>query len=115
MCIRDRALPVYYNASDVFVLPSISESFPLVSLEAAACGVPIVISTGADAFIKDFGKGALFVTQPDNPEKISESLITALEDEEEISEKVSLSSKRIESYDWMERAKKVAEIYNQCI
>jgi len=109
------ALPVYYNASDVFVLPSISESFPLVSLEAAACGVPIVISTGADAFIKDFGKGALFVTQPDNPEKISESLITALEDEEEISEKVSLSSKRIESYDWMERAKKVAEIYNQCI
>lgn len=108
-------LPTYYNAADVFVLPSVFESFPLVALEAAACGVPVVISTGADAFIKDFGEDALFVTRPDNPEKISESLIMALEYKEEIGMKVGLSSKRIESYDWMEKAKKVAEIYDQCL
>lgn len=108
-------LPTYYNAADVFVLPSIFESFSLVSLEAAACGLPAVISTGADAFIKKFGEDALFVTQPDNPEKMSESLITALTDEEEIDKKVSLSSKRIQLYDWMEKAKKVAEIYDQCL
>ena len=53
-------IPTYYNAADVFVLPSIFESFPLVALEAAACGVPIVISTGAKAFVEDFGKNFIF-------------------------------------------------------
>ena len=35
-----------YNAMDVFFLPSIIEGLPLVALEAQACGVPCVISTG---------------------------------------------------------------------
>lgn len=110
-----RKMPTYYNAADVFVLPSIYESFSIVSLEAAACGIPIVISTGADAFIKEFGEDALFVTQPDNSKKISETLIKALTDEEEIREKVKISLKRVQLYSWMEKAKKVAEIYNQCL
>ena len=39
-------LPTLYNAMDVFFLPSIIEGLPLVALEAQACGVPCVISTG---------------------------------------------------------------------
>ncbi|MBE6780998.1 MAG: glycosyltransferase family 1 protein [Ruminococcaceae bacterium] len=39
-------LPMLYNAMDVFFLPSIIEGLPLVALEAQACGVPCVISTG---------------------------------------------------------------------
>ena len=36
------ALSTYYRAADVVVVPSRSESFGLVALEAAACGVPVV-------------------------------------------------------------------------
>ena len=35
-------LATWYRASDVVVMPSRSESFGLVALEAAACGVPVV-------------------------------------------------------------------------
>ena len=35
-------LSTYYRAADVVVVPSRSESFGLVALEAAACGVPVV-------------------------------------------------------------------------
>ena len=35
-------LPTYYRAADVCLVPSRSESFGLVALEAAACGTPVV-------------------------------------------------------------------------
>jgi D-inositol-3-phosphate glycosyltransferase len=41
---RHEMLSTYYRASDACVVPSHSESFGLVALEAAACGVPVVAS-----------------------------------------------------------------------
>jgi len=38
-------LAVYYRAADVCLVPSRSESFGLVALEAAACGTPVVASS----------------------------------------------------------------------
>ncbi len=40
--VDHRALPPYYRAADVLVLPSLYESFGLVVLEALACGTPVV-------------------------------------------------------------------------
>lgn len=37
-------LPEYYRAADLVLVPSRSESFGLVALEAAACGTPVVAS-----------------------------------------------------------------------
>ena len=39
-------LSTYYRAADVCVVPSRSESFGLVALEAAACGTPVVAAGG---------------------------------------------------------------------
>lgn len=40
-----RLLPEYYWASDACLLPSTGEGFPLVVMEAMACGTPTIIST----------------------------------------------------------------------
>ncbi len=37
-------LSTYYRAADLVIVPSRSESFGLVALEAAACGVPVIAS-----------------------------------------------------------------------
>lgn len=36
-------MPNYYNAANFFFLPSYQENFPFVILEAAACGLPILL------------------------------------------------------------------------
>ena len=38
----EKELALYYSASDIFVSPSISESFGLMVCEAQACGTPVV-------------------------------------------------------------------------
>ena len=40
--VDHKALPLYYNAADVCVVPSYYESFGLVALESMACGTPVV-------------------------------------------------------------------------
>ncbi|MCH8206037.1 MAG: glycosyltransferase [Chloroflexi bacterium] len=59
--VSQAALPDYYNAADVFVLPSYHESFGLVALEAMACGTPVAASrvAGLTSFIKEGVTGYL--------------------------------------------------------
>jgi D-inositol-3-phosphate glycosyltransferase len=42
--VAHHELPFFYSAADVCVMPSYSESFGLVALEAQACGCPVVAS-----------------------------------------------------------------------
>lgn len=54
-------LPDYYRAADVCVVPSHSESFGLVALEAASCGTPVVAAAvgGLRAIVDDGVTGFL--------------------------------------------------------
>ncbi|MGH9037060.1 MAG: glycosyltransferase, partial [Acidimicrobiia bacterium] len=51
----------YYRAADVVVVPSRSETFGMVALEAAACGTPVVAAAvgGLTAIVEDGVTGFL--------------------------------------------------------
>ncbi|GAA4903062.1 glycosyltransferase [Ferrimonas pelagia] len=50
MCGRLDAIETFYQALDLFCLPSLKEGFPMSLLEAQACGIPVVATrTGATA------------------------------------------------------------------
>ncbi|MFC1923280.1 glycosyltransferase family 4 protein, partial [Chloroflexota bacterium] len=60
-------LPPVYAAADIFILPSvIQEAFPLVILEAMACGKPVIVSNlpGVRSMINDGENG--YLVQPGN-------------------------------------------------
>ncbi|MCU1501929.1 MAG: mshA [Ilumatobacteraceae bacterium] len=55
-------LSTYYRAADVVVVPSRSESFGLVALEASACGIPVVASgVGGLLTLVDHGETGFLV------------------------------------------------------
>jgi L-malate glycosyltransferase len=68
------------SISDLFLLPSIQESFGLAALEAMACGVPVVASKigGLPEIIEDGVTG--FVCPPDDVEGMAERGVALLTD-----------------------------------
>ena len=63
----------YYQAMDVFVMPSLFEGLPMVSLEAQCSGLPIVLSTNisSEAGLVNYK----FISLEDSPEKWAEEII----------------------------------------
>jgi D-inositol-3-phosphate glycosyltransferase len=72
--LEQNALPPYYSAADVFVIPSYYESFGLVGLESLACGTPVVSTqVGAMESILQEGETGNVVSKP-NPRLLANGI-----------------------------------------
>jgi glycosyltransferase involved in cell wall biosynthesis len=82
--VLNTELPLWLNAADVFVLPSLSEGMSNAILEALGVGIPLVVSDlsfNTDFLTKD---AAVFV-DPVNPRSIADGIQIALMQENNIS------------------------------
>ncbi|MFH1850641.1 MAG: glycosyltransferase [archaeon] len=77
--ISHSEMPLYMNAADCLVLPSLSEGRPNVILEAMACGTPVVATRvgGIPEIIKDGVTG--FLIEPGDPGAIRNAIQMAIE------------------------------------
>ncbi len=75
-------LPAYYSAAEACLMPSYSESFGLVGLEAQACGCPVISSqvAGISSVVRD-GLTGFLVSRPE-PADYADRLRRLLDDPE---------------------------------
>ena len=73
-------LPELYRAADVVVVPSASESFGLVALEASACGTPVVATAvgGLRLIVRDGESG--YLVERRDPKSFAAALSRVLAD-----------------------------------
>jgi len=71
----------YYSAADIYVAPSLEDSFNLPALEAMACGLPVILSSsaGMSDYVKD-GVDALLLRNPQDADELAVALQRLLAD-----------------------------------
>ncbi len=112
--VSDEDLPFYYNAADLFVLPSKSgEGLPLVAMEAMACGLPVVATDVGgirEVLINDYGK----LVPPNQPELLARAILdfAALDFS---SRKKDLRAMMEEKFSWDTNVARLVEIYEELI
>jgi len=81
--ISDDDLAALYAEAQVAVVPSLYEGFSLPAIEAMACGVPLVATTGGalPEVVGDDGDTALLVA-PDDPDALAAGIRRILEDDD---------------------------------
>ena len=106
-------LSSYYRAADVCIVPSRSESFGLVALEAAACGTPVVASAvGGLTTLVDHGHTGYLVDDPD-PVAYAAAVRKTF-DEPLAAERLSTASVlRARRYTWRAAARTLVELHDE--
>lgn len=105
------ALSTYYRAADVLVMPSRSESFGLVALEAAACGVPVVAADvgGLRTIVVDGRTGRLIDTR--DPGAYAAAVIDLLDDPVTAMQMGDRAAERARGFTWPTAAARLRRVY----
>ncbi|HEX3542861.1 MAG TPA: glycosyltransferase [Acidimicrobiales bacterium] len=104
-------LSTYYRAADVVIVPSRSESFGLVALEASACGVPVVASAvgGLTTLIDDGVTG--FLVEGRDPAVFADDAARILADAELAGAMSRAAAARARGYTWSRAAVRLRRRY----
>lgn len=105
----------YMRASDIFILPSLSEGFPMVLLEAMSSGIPIIASDtgGISEIVRDSWNGFLVRTR--NPEDIAEKTLLLLNDNS-LRKKISENNLAdVQKYTWDTIIPRIEQIYQESL
>lgn len=104
-------IPIWMNACDVFVLPSLNEGNPTVMFECLGCGKPFIgTKVGGEPEVitsEDYG----YLTEPADPEEFAEKILIGLDREWDY-EKIS---EYAEQFTWENTAEKTLDVYESVL
>ena len=113
--VAHHELPFFYAAADVCVMPSYSESFGLVALEAQACGCPVVASgvSGLRSVVRDGVSG--YLIDAHDPAAYAERIGRILEDREVAQQMGRRGSLLAQRFSWTRTADRLEELFDEVV
>jgi len=106
-------LPAIYCQSEIFLYPSLRESFGIPMLEAMACGVPVITSNTSS--MPEVAGDAAMIINPFKPAELTVAMIN-LYNNSELKSKLALSGlARAAKFSWKAMAQDVLKIYKETV
>ncbi|GAC1409158.1 MAG: D-inositol-3-phosphate glycosyltransferase [Actinomycetota bacterium] len=108
-------LPDYYRAADVVIMPSTTESFGLVALEAQACGTPVVAADvdGLRTAVRGGTTGTL--VSGDNPTAYAQAIERLLSVPSLRATMGAAGARYARGYDWRRSAAGLLAVYDDLV
>jgi glycosyltransferase involved in cell wall biosynthesis len=102
-------LPAIYSQCDIFLYPSLRESFGIPMLEAMSCNVPVITSNSSS--MPEVAGGAAHVINPLYPEEITAAILKILSDDDYRKSLCEKGLKRSKQFSWSSMAKDYLKQY----
>ena len=104
----------FYQAADLFVLPSAYETFSLVCFEAAVCGLPVVIPpiSGASEIVGS-DEGGLLITR--SSRSVADALLKLATDPELRARLGAEAHRRASAYTWHRSVDSTMDLYRELL
>lgn len=106
-------LPLWYNAAELFVYPSLYEGFGLPPLEAMACGTPVITSK-VSSLPEVVGEAGLTV-DPMDSEGLAEAMSQVLGDRALRQSMRERGLARTGRFSWAKAAQETVEVYRRAL
>jgi 1,2-diacylglycerol 3-alpha-glucosyltransferase len=109
--LSDEELIKAYNASDIFVHPSLAELEGMVVLEAMACGKPIIISDSKESASRFFVEDNGFLFKSKDPKDLADKILILLKNKKLMEKMGKNSLENVKQYDINKSVSELEKIY----
>ena len=111
--IPNQELPNLYRLAQLFLYPSLRESFGIPILEAMGCGIP-VITSNTSAMPEVAGRDAILI-DPTQPEEIAQMIVSVLNNTALRAKTIAYGIERASQFSWEKTANQVLDIYRDIL
>lgn len=109
--IKNTDLPAIYNLCELFLYPSMRESFGIPILEAMQSGAPVITSNTSS--MPEISGGNAYIVDPTKPEEITIGIHKILSDKNYRDDIIQKGLKQAEKFSWRTMAEEVLELYKE--
>lgn len=111
--VDDEALPLWYNAASLLVLPSVYEGFGMPVLQALACGTPVV-AAGVSALPEAGGSAALYF-QPDDVTGLVRQMLAVLDNPARAATMRQEGLRHAGTFSWTAAGEAMSSVYRRAL
>ena len=111
--VNDESVPFLYSAADLFVFPSVWESFGMPVVEAMACGVPVLTSNGS--CLPEIAGDAAVLVDPYSAGDIARGITSVMTDPALAARLRDLGLARAGQFTWERTARETLAAYRRAL
>jgi glycosyltransferase involved in cell wall biosynthesis len=111
--VRHEELHREYAQASVFILPSLQEGSALVTYEAMACGLPLIVSTNTGSVVRDGEDG--FIIPIRSADAIAGKLQWMYDHRDEAAGMGATAAEYVQQFTWDRYAERVIEVYRDIL